>query len=311
MSDAWAENLREVEYINNVTHELRQEPGILYPLAGRTMDLNGKTEAKIEDRFGQMRMARKTVRNGDTNTTDGTVKRRFIKKPGRYNVATLIDRDDIASTSVEMKSPLIMETASAARLYHDDAFMLGFWGNAWEGTETAETAIPFTAGNKIAVDFNNASVAIGLTLDKLIELKRQLQKANVNFRKEKPIILLDADAEADLFRILEYKNFDYQGSKPLVDGELKPWMGFRFLTANLGDAAAYPESYGLFKPASVNRLPVIVPSGLFRGVWLEFWGKVDPRPDKQYSEQIYAEAESTVVRTDEAKAWFIETKPIS
>lgn len=307
MSEAWAENLREVEYVNNVTHELRQEPGILYSLCGSSGNYHGKTEAKIEDRFGRMRMEKKTTRNGDTNNTDPSVLRRFIKKPGRYNVAPLIDRDDVASTSVELKSPLIMETADAARTYHDDQFLNGFWGNGWLGTETAETSVPFNAANKIAHNFGGVSV--GVTLPKLIELRRLLRKSNVNFKKESPIILLDPDGEADLFGITEYKSFDYNGSKPLVDGELKPWMGFRFIQANLGDTEAYPESSALFQVGGINRLPVIVPSGLHRGVWLEFWGKVDDRPDKQYSEQIYAEAESAVVRTDEKKAWFLEAKP--
>jgi hypothetical protein len=309
MPDNYLETLHEVEYVQNVTHELRQEEGILYPLAGQQINGDGKSEIKVEDRFGRMRMQRKTTRNGDTNTTDASVTRRFIKKPGRYNVATLIDRDDIASTSVELKSPLVMETASATRTYHDDQFLVGWWGNAWIGTETAETTIPFAAGNKVAHNFGGVSV--GLTLAKLIELKRQLKKANVNFKREQPIILLDADAESDLWNIDKYVNFDYQGSKPLVDGELKPWMGFRFITANLGDSEAYPEAAALFQVGGINRLPVIVPSGLARATWVEFWGKVDPRPDKQYSEQIYAEAESAVVRTDEKKAWFVETKPVS
>ena len=86
-------------------------------------------------------------------------------------------------------------------------------------------------------------------------------------------------------------------------------MGFRFIQANLFDATAYPESAPLFQVGGINRLPVIVPSGIHRAVWVEFWGKVSDRGDKQHSEQIYAEAESIGVRTDEKKAWFIETKP--
>jgi len=282
-------------------------PGILYPLAGSSDTYSAKS-AEIEQRFAQLQLQKKTTRNGDTNNVDPSAQVRFIKKPGSSNVAPLLDRDDAHATKVDLKAPLVMETASAVRAYHDDQFLVGWWGNGWTG-ETGDTAVPFTAGNKIAHDFGGGSV--GLTKAKLIELKRQLQKANVSFKMEKPIILLDADAESDLFNINEYVNFDFAGSKPLVDGELKPWMGFRFLQANLGDPVAYPNSAALFKPAAVNRLPVIVPSGIHRGVWVEFFGKIDVLPTKQYSEQIYAEAESAVVRTDEKKAWFIETKPVS
>jgi hypothetical protein len=307
MADNWTDTLRSVEYVNNVTHELRQMPGILYPLAGSS-DTYGAKSCEIEQRFAALKLQKKNTRNGDTNNVDPSALVRFIKKPGSSNVAPLLDRDDMHATKVDMKAPLVMETASAVRQYHDDQFLLGWWGNGWTG-ETGDTAVPFTAGNKIAHNFGGVSV--GLTKAKLIELKRQLKKANVNFKKEKPIILIDADAESDLLQINEYVNVDYNNDKPLVDGEIKPWMGFRFLDANLGDVEAYPNSASLFQVGGINRLPVIVPSGLHRGIWVEFFGKIDVLPTKQYSEQIYAEAESAVVRTDEKKAWFVETKPVS
>lgn len=307
---AWEQTARDIEYQNNVTHSLRETPGMIYPLAGIQMAGNGATEVKIEDRFGRLKLQKKTTANGDTNYSEAEMVRRFAKKPGSSNVATLIDRDAVNSTSVEPRAPLVMETRDAVSTYHDDRTLVGWWGTAWEGVTSATTAVAFTSGNKIA--HNYGGVSVGLTLAKLIELRRQLKKANVNFKKENPIILLDADAESDLFGINEYKSFDYNGSKPLVDGELKPWMGFRFLTANLGDAEAYPEAAALFTVGGINRLPVIVPSGVARVTWVEFFGRAGtPMPDKQWSEQIYAEAESTVVRTDEKKAWFIETKPVS
>lgn len=307
MPDNWAESLRTVEFRNNVTHELRQTPGILYPLAGSSATHTGKS-CEIEQRFASLTLQKKNTRNGDTNNVDPSALVRYIKKPGSSNVAPLLDRDDQNATSVDMKAPLVMETASAVRQYRDDQLLVGWWGNGWTG-ETGDTAVPFAAGNKVAHNFGGTST--GLTKIKLIELRRQLQKSNVNFKVEKPIILLDADAESDLFGITEYVNFDYNGSKPLVDGEVKPWLGFRFLSANLGDPAAYPNAASLFQVGGINRLPVIVPSGVHFGTWVDFFGKIEPLPGKQYSEQIYAEAECAAVRTDEKKAWFIETKPIA
>jgi hypothetical protein len=307
MADNWAENLRNVEYNNNVTHELQQEPGILYPLAGSSDNYAGSKAARIESRFAALQLQKKTTRNGDTNNVDPSTQNRFVRKPGSSNVAPLIDRDDVNATSVEMKAPLIMSTAQAARQYHDDQFVRGWWGSGFTG-EAGEIEVAFPAANKVPVNYGGAG-AVGITRAKLVELRRLMRKANVNFKAERPIILLDADAEADLFSIPEYINFDFNDSKVLVDGEVKPWMGFRFLQANLGDPTAYPDSAALLNVGGVNRLPVIVPSGIHRAVWVEFWGKIDARSDKQYSEQIYAEAESTAVRTDEKKAWFIETKP--
>lgn len=298
---AWEQTARDIEYNANVEMELQQEPGILYRLAGIQKNGAGATEVNVTDRFGQLAMQKKTTTNGDTNYSDADMVRRFAKKPGSSNVAALIDRDAVNSTSVEPKAPLVMATANAARAYHDDQFLAGWWGTAWEGEESAETAIPFPSANKIA------GGSTGLTKAKLIRAKMKLGQSHVSFRMEKPIILLDASAEADLLAIEEYVNLDYGKGAVLEDGELKPWMGFRFLSAELSDAIAYPTAAPLFASGGFNRLPIIVPSGVARVSWVEFFGKAGtPMPDKQWSEQIYAEAESAVVRTDEAKAWFIE-----
>lgn len=312
MADNWAEAVRQTDFQNNVTRELRQEPGILYPLAGTTMNYGQKaTSARIETRFGQQSLQKKTERNGDTNNVDASLTNRFIKKPGSSNVAPLIDRDDMMATSIDLKSPLVVETAAAIKQYHDDQFLKGWWGPSYGGGEAQDTTIVFPSANKVAVNFGG--VAVGLTLAKLIELRRQLQAGNVNFSRENPIILLDPDSVSDLFQINEYKSFDYNSSKPLVDGELKPWMGFRFLQANLKDPLAYPEGSAFFQTGggTVNRLPVIIPSAIHRGVWVEAYTRLTERDDKQFSTQIYAEAESAVVRTDDKKTWFIETKPVS
>ncbi|QNQ09251.1 phage capsid protein [Sphingomonas alpina] len=306
MADNWAESLRTVEYRNNVTHELKQQPGILYPLAGSSDTYSSKS-AEIEQRFAGLTLQKKTTRNGDTNNVDPSASVRFVKKPGSSNVAPLLDRDDKHATSVDMKSPLVMETADAVRAYHDDQFLTGWWGNGWTG-ETGDIAVPFTAGNKVAHTYGGGG-SVGLTKAKLIELRRLLGTANVSMQREKPIILLDPDSESDLLNINEYVNKDFGEGSPLMTGEIKPWLGFRFFSVNMKDAVAFPNSAALFQVGGINRLPVIIPSGIHRGVWVEFFGKITERDDKQFSEQIYAEAESAVVRTNEAKAWFLETKP--
>ena len=308
---AWEDNLKDVEFRNNVTHQLQQMPGILYPLAGSKGNGAGKSEVKIEDRFGQMTLRKKTAQNGDTDHSDFDAIRRFVKKPGSYDDAILIARDQANSTSVAVGSPAVVAAANAIRKYHDDMFLKGWWGSAWQGVETATQEIAFTAGNKVAVDFDNSSTPIGLTLAKLIELDRLLGEANIDVEAEQPIILVDAGARSNLFKIPEYINADFQEGRPLVRGELKPFMNFRFMKANLGSTAAYPESAGLFKPSTVNRLPVIIPSGVHHEVWVESFVRVTAEmPTKKHSMQIYVEAESATVRTDEAKAWFIETKPV-
>lgn len=306
MPENYAQTLREVEYSNNVTHELRQQPGIVYGLAGSSDNYRGKKSARIESRFASMQLQDKTTRNGDTNNIDPSAQDRFIRKPGSANIAPLIDRDDQAATSIELGSPIVMETTMAVRAYHDDKALQGWWGPSFTG-EAGEITQAFPSGNKVAVNYGGT--AVGITKAKLIELRRLLGTANVSMAREKPIILLDPDGESDLLNIPEYVSKDFGEGAPLQTGEIKPWLGFRFFAANLNDAAAYPRAAPFFRVGGVNRLPVIIPSGVHRGVWTEFFGRITERSDKQFSEQVYSEAESTWVRTDDKKTWFLETKP--
>lgn len=307
MPENYAQTLREVEYTQNVTHDLRQTPGVLYPLAGSTANYRGKKSARIESRFASMQLQEKTTRNGDTNNIDPSAQNRFIRKPGSANIAPLIDRDDQAATGIGLKDPIVRETAMAVRSYHDDKFLQGWWGPSYTG-EAGEITMAFPSGNKVA--HNYGGVSVGVTKAKLIELRRQLGNANVSMQLEKPIILLDPDAESDLLNIQEYVNLDYgNGGAPLATGEIKPWLGFRFMSVNLNDATAFPRAASFFRVGGLNRLPVVIPSGVHRGVWTEFFGRITERDDKQFSEQVYSEAESTSVRTDDKKTWFLETKP--
>lgn len=302
MPDNFAEQHRNILFTNNVTATLREEPGMLFPLVGSSANYSGNKKARIENRFGRLRMQEKQERNGDTENTDISSVARWIA-PGRLeNVAPLLDREDAQVTEVDLGSPLVKEVAAAAATYHDDRFGVGFFGTAWEG-ELGDTAVPFKSANTIVHG------GVGLTLNKLIAMREMARKRHVNMQREKLIMLLQPEDESQLLQIPEYKSFDYNGSKPLEEGEIKPFMGFRFFTV-MPDAESMPRSYTNFftDNNTTRQLPVFVPSGLHRGVWQEFWGKITERADKNHSQQFYGEARSSVVRTDEDKCFIFQTK---
>jgi hypothetical protein len=301
-TEDFAEKHRNVLFSNNVTATLREMPGGLYPLCGNVQGYSGNKAARIENRFGRLRMSESTTRNGDTNNVDVDSLVRFIVPGKSANVAPLVDPDDADTTSVELGSPILKEVADAAATYHDDMFSRGFWGNGWTG-EAGNVAVPFKAANVIVHG------ATGLTQGKLLATRELMRKRHINFQREKPIIVLQPEDVTDLMEIPEYKSFDYNGSKPLVDGELKPWLGFRFLEFT-ADSESLPLTWASwFTDSGVTRqLPVIVRSGMHRGVWAEFEGSIDDRADKNHSTQFWGRARSACVRTDEDKAFVIQTR---
>lgn len=299
MSENFAEQHRNVTFRNNVTFELSAKPGILSPLVGSTQNYSGSKSARIENRFDELEMAEKTTRNGDTNNVDVDSLARFIKVGKSENVAPLLDDDDVDVTEVDLKSPLVMGVAKAARRYHDDMWLRGYYGSGWTG-ETGEIAVGFTGANTVVHG------SAGLTLDKLIAMQKLMLLNDVDIEEEEPILLVTPHQQANLMGIAEYKNADFNKDRPLVRGELKPFMGFRFVLFNPDSPRAYRLGGALTKPSTQRLLPCFVPSGLHRGVWTEFWGKIDQRPDKEYATQIFGKARSAVVRTDEAKCYIME-----
>lgn len=297
MPENYADTHRNVTFNNNVTATLRQEPGILYPLCGSSNSYSGSKAARIENRFGRLKMQTKAERNGDTNNVDLNSVARYIKVGPSADVAPLIDRDDQGTTEVELTSPAVTETADAARTYHDDMFGIGYFGDAWEG-ETGSTAIPFKAANILPHG------GTGVTKAKLIEMRELVRKRNNKTMREKPVMFLFPEDESQLLSISEYADIDTNNFKPLVEGEIMPWLGFRFVCIN-PDSESLPTSFSNYfaDSGATRRLPVFMPSGMHRGIWTEFWGKISERNDKKHSEQIYGEARSACVRTDEDKCF--------
>lgn len=297
MSEAWAEGTRTTSFSLAVTHELNETPGLLYPLVGMTETPSDKAH-EIEDRFGDLYLEEKTERNGDTNHIDISQKRRWIMKPTSFNGAPLIDRDDVKSTRVDIGSPVATKMGIAVRRYHDDQWLAGYFGNGYEGPDAENiSAVPFDSDNIV-------DQGAGFTKNALLEIREKMNLNDVDMEAEMPICLIDPLSETELLGISEYINADFNESRPLVRGEIKPWLGFRFVRCNLTSSRAYKRGSSLVVPSANHvALPVFVPSGLCRGAWTEFFGDIAVRPDKSYSTQIYAEACSAVVRVNEDKCY--------
>lgn len=298
MPENFAETHRNIGFNDAVTFELQQTPGMLYPLVGSTANYAGEIKHRIANRFGHLEMEEQTGRNEDTNLTDIDSVARFIKPRRAADLGVLLDKNDQKVTQVNLGDPIAREVAAAARRYHDDSWLLGYYANAYAG-EAGDTAVPFDAANTVAHG------GVGLTLAKLIALRQAMALKDNNFDEEKPVILLTPRQESDLLNIAEYKNSDYQDGHPLVNGEIRGWMGFRFVRFNPDSSKAYKQG-SLTKAATTRKLPAFFPSGLHRGVWTEFFGRISERDDKKYNQQVYGEARSAVVRVDEAKCFILE-----
>lgn len=291
---------RNVEYNNAVTYELAQKPGMLSPLVGSTDNYSGNAKARIENRFDELEMEDQQGRNEDTNLTDLASTTRWIKAGPAADTAVLIDKNDQKVTQVPLNSPIANRIALAARRYHDRKWIEGYVGTAYAG-EDGDTAIPFPAGNHIG-DPNT-----GMTKDKLLELREVMLSKDVDVDEEMPIILLGPRQQTELFKIPEYVDADFTPGYTLARGEVKSWLNFRFISINFDSKRGYGKlGTTLLRDGDTRLLPAFQPSGLHRGVWTEFFGHIDMRPDKKLNTQIYGEARSAVTRVNEDKCFLLE-----
>jgi hypothetical protein len=293
------ETTRTVEYRLGVAYQLNEKTGKLSPLVGSSDNYSDKL-AQIEDRFDDLTVREVTTRNGDTVNTDIDVERRWIAKPRRQNVAPLIDRDDAASTKVDLKSPLVVQTARAIRRAHDNRFLQGFYGNAYTG-ETGTTAVPFKASNVLAAG------GVGITKNKLISMKELISTRLVDEEEMGlPLMIITAKQVSDLLKINELVSRDYNPlnsdtmKAALLNGKPTEFMGFTFLKSEIGNSKPFPDASTLTLNGSSERLnPVFYPQGMHKGVWTEFFGQITERADKNYSTQVYAETIVAFTRINE------------
>lgn len=301
MPENFAEQHRNIEFTNSVSALLMQQPGVLYPFCGSSDNYSGNVKARIRNYFGEVVMEERTTRNPDTPSTDITSIARFIKPGKTHDVALLVDPDDEEVTEVDLASPLTAAVARAAARYHDDRYIAGFFGDGYQG-EGGDTAVPFKSTNIIAHG------GVGITLNKLQTLEQLMRERNVDFEMERPTILLTPADKRALDQIEEYKNTRYQPNMPMATGNVYSFGVFDFIVFN-PSAQSLPKTYtNILNAGGYRNLPVMLRSGMHRGIWNEFQGRLSERPDKSYAEQTYGKARSACVRTDEDRAFILQTQ---
>lgn len=300
------EVLRNISYRNAVGFQLSEQAGKLKVLVGSSASYKGSKKSQIEDRFDDLQATEKTTRNGDTVNTDVSAERRWIIKPRIQQLAPLIDRDDELPAEIDVKSPIAVKVAQAIRRAQDDRWLQGYFGNAYTGEEGA-TSVAFKAANIVAANQDEGGNS-GITLNKLIYMKTLMMKRFVDTEAEMPVAIITSAQLKDLLKLVQVQSRDYNPGaiQALQNGKVAEFMGFRFLLAEIGNAAAYPLGYGLTDAGGgIRKVPFFVPSGMHWGDWTPFHGKISERDDKQLSTQIYGETCGAAVRLNEDKCFIM------
>ena len=234
--------------------------------------------AKAIEQVGALTATRLTVRHGDTPQSDTPHDARWIY-PVDYVVNDFVDDQDKLRALIDPTSLYATNHRDALGRAIDDVILDAAYGTAYSG-ENGTTTEAFDTNN-----WQIASGSVGMTVAKLRQAKRMLLAVE-NDPSEEHTVVLSADQVEDMLGETLAVSIDYNTVKPLADGEIVKFMGFSFI---------HSERIG--SVSSADNCLAWVKSGMLFGTWDDINVKIDPRPDKNYTTQVYARMTIGACRT--------------
>lgn len=241
-------------------------------------------------------------RHGDTPIMNTQSLRRRVAPYG-WNWGDLVDRLDKVKLLIDPTSNYARNAGFAMARAQDDAIIGAYFATAYTGhtgstsvtwpNGNAESSPTAPAGTQVSVSdwtFGNGSGTTGLTVSKLISAMVALDTAEGDLAEERYIVL-GARQKGQLLATTEVTSADYNDVRALTTGKIDTFMGFKVIHSE----RLQTNGNGYY------RIPAYRKSGLGFGVAQEIQGQIAPRPDKNFSWQVYADLSVGATRLEEAK----------
>ena len=244
---------------------LSQQMGSLMRNTVRQETVNG--EKAFFEQIGSAVAQKRASRHASTPIMDTPHARRMVTMSD-YEYADLVDDQDKIRLLISPESTYGKAAAAAIGRAMDDEIIGALGGTAKTGVSGGtSTALP--SGQKIAHG------SAGLTIAKLISAKKIMDQNSVDPSIERYIVVSPEQIE-DLLNTTSVTSADFNSVKALVNGTVDSFMGFKFITSNrLKDDGTSRLCYAYAR------------EGVVMALGKDVTAKIDPRPDKSYSTQIY------------------------
>lgn len=227
----------------------------------------GKMASPV-NQIGAIQLKAPAARFAPKNRTDADFTRRWVF-PQDGEIDQLIDSFDELKTIVDPKSAYATNAAYAVGRGYDDAIVTGVTATAYLGQDaSALTTESFdTSKFQVASTFGS-SAASGLTVAKMIEVKRILRKYHNDLDMDPPCMVIGSQQESDLLNQVQVVSTEYNDKPVLVDGKVKRFLGF--------DIEVIER---LTWASNVRTVCAWVRSGMYLGVWKDMTNRVSIRND--------------------------------
>jgi hypothetical protein len=272
------------EYTTRTEHLLQQRGSKLFSMA-RQMGFVGKA-AQVVQQYGAVEAQEIVNRHADTVLTDTPQTSRWIR-PSDWGVADMVDKQDLIRSLTDPKSDFALAQAMGLGRKQDELFIAAALGTNFTG-EDGGTSVTAAADGVLVVD--SAGTA-RLTTDKLRETRKNFAAAEVDLDREMLFFAYTAEQEEDILGLSEAITIDSNSSRILVDGKVRPFLGFNFIRCELLEVNA----------SSNRRCIAWAQSGIVAGTWDGISADVGKRPDKWNNIQVATTGTFGVTRTEGLK----------
>lgn len=231
------------------------------------------------------------------NRTDTDFVRRWVSPTDR-DINQLVDSFDELRLMMDPKVRYVDNAAAAFSRSWDDCLITAVTAPGQIGTDIAGLSSEAfdTSTYQIATTFGTSGAAIGMTVAKLIELRRLMRKYHAFELEETPTIVMGSQQESDLLNQVQVVSTEFNDRPVLKDGKIVSFLGFDFLF-----------SERLATASNVRTCFAFVKSGLYLGVWKETQNRISQRNDlSSIPWQIYTDATFGATRTQPGKVWTIQ-----
>lgn len=286
-------------YIANVQAALAKKGGLLMGYVS-TATYRGE-KAQVVSFIGPIEFIERTTPYADTKLSEVEHTQRWITG-SEYDAAVLIDRLDLLKMIFDPTSPYVEQMRVGAARKMDEIIMSKFFAVAKTGKD-GTTNTTFPNGNIIAHGGTRMSVA------KLRALRKLFKKRHVDLRTMTPLIAVTSEQTDDLLGEVAVGSSDYNAVKPLVDGEVRGFMGFTFIpyedNGNSSDGRGIPTEI-VAGPLTIRDCPAWVPNGMHFGIWDGLVITINNRPDKNNIKQAHATFTAGATRIQENEVFQLQ-----
>lgn len=284
----------KITFQDNVEDMLNREPGSVAQHFDIQDGYGGEGAAAIK-LYGRGRAQKREDRNGDTPMST-TPRDRVWIYPQAIEWGELIDSVDNLK---EMADPTSKLTQSAVEVIQDgidlDVCIPAFFATRKTGKSGEVSSAFNTAKHSVAVGFKGVGVATSndsMNWPKLKRGVRLLKESKVNIKREKPVMLLNAELEEALIDSVEKQGFDDIGTHTMIN---RGFLEERFGVTIEPCEDLEKDSNGYW------RVPLFVRSGMHLGFWHRSNVQGGQRADKRFNYQLYNWAQAGATRTQEGK----------